>query len=79
MKRRTHVLNKALEGFVQRKDASVLIADLNKIGATKQEYIIEVNMSPLQKKLARQIRILQKQAKGCGTLNTLKVGGIQME
>jgi hypothetical protein len=70
MKRRTHALNKALEGFVQRRDSSVLIADLNKLGVTKHEYIVEIKASPLQKLLGRRLKKLQRgsENKGAGIL-----------
>jgi len=47
MKRRAHVLHNKLQGFVQRKDASVLEQELPR----KNECVLHVRLSPLQREL----------------------------
>lgn len=47
MRYRAHVLHSLLEGFVQRRGHEVFYGQLTQ----KQEYIILLKMSPIQKKL----------------------------
>ena len=50
MKFRSHVLHSLLEGFVQRRDQTILERSLQ----CKTEYVLCVKMSPLQKRLLKR-------------------------
>jgi SNF2 family DNA or RNA helicase len=60
MKQRTHALSNSLEGFVQRRNASLLMEELQRHGVTKQEYVIKLALSPLQARLAMEISRMQQ-------------------
>jgi transcriptional regulator ATRX len=51
MKRRSHVLHKLLQGFVQRKDQRLLQHML----PPKSVYVISVRLSPLQRRLYQRL------------------------
>ena len=52
MKRRSHVLQQLLRGFVQRRSHEVLVDSL----PDKSEHVVEVRLSPIQERLYRAVR-----------------------